>query len=95
VLCSFAAAGLITVLLENELQLQHSLPLSPPSLNGATRMCFLPGMEEGMEIASKRQLNCLAQLRPPSPAPLILLPDMFSEDCWREMGSLATVSWED
>ncbi len=70
-------------------------PLESPSLNGATRMCFLPGMEEGMEIASKRQLNCLAQLRPPSPAPLILLPDMFSEDCWREMGSLATVSWED
>jgi hypothetical protein len=39
-------------------------------------------MEEGMQIASKRQLNCLAQLRPP----LILLPDMFSEDFWREMG---------
>jgi hypothetical protein len=36
------------------------------------------------------------QLRPPSPSPLILLPDMFSEDCWRERwGSLATVSWED
>jgi hypothetical protein len=49
-------------------------------------MCFLAGMEEGMEIASKRQLNCLAQLRPPTPAPLSLLPDMFLEDCWREMG---------
>jgi hypothetical protein len=43
-------------------------------------------MEEGMEIASKRQLNCLAELRPPTPPPLSLLPDMFSEDFWREMG---------